>query len=143
MDSYSLTLPLPPSANNYWRTAVIKGKPLVHTTKEAKEYKRMVHFLCLKEGVRKPIVGRVFLDVAYYPGRPKDWERRAKKDPNWDLGIQCMDLDNILKVMIDSLKDVAFGDDKWVHGIYERRYMPDEKGARLEVTIYPLDMHKG
>lgn len=139
MKSYSLSLPLPPSSNNYWRTAVIKSKPIVHVTTEAKEYKRSVGWLVAQAGIRQPIKGRVGIVVRLFPNQPKDWERRAKKDPDgWADGVQCMDLDNCIKVTIDALKNLSFEDDAWIRKIEATRMTPDRPEGRLEITIYSI-----
>jgi crossover junction endodeoxyribonuclease RusA len=52
--------------------------------------------------------------------------------------VQCIDLDNARKVLYDALKDVAFGDDKWVRADSAERMEPDEHGARVVVTITPI-----
>lgn len=140
MDSYKLSLPLPPSSNNYWRTAVIKGKPVVHVSTEAKEYKRSVGWLVCQAGIRTPIKGRVGIIVNMYPNQPKDWERRARRDPEgWADSVLSMDLDNCLKVTLDALKNLAFEDDAWIRKIEAKRMIPDRPEGRLEITIYAID----
>jgi crossover junction endodeoxyribonuclease RusA len=48
--------------------------------------------------------------------------------------VQCLDLDNANKVLLDALKDVAIEDDKWVRRIDSERMEPDGE-ARVVVTI--------
>ena len=115
----SLILPYPISANAYWRSFVPKGwnRAAVHVTPEAKAYKREVGWLCKAAGIRGPIKSKVALSFRLVPAN----------------GV-CMDLDNCLKVAIDSLKDIAFLDDSQVYKITAERHMPDGR-ARLEVVI--------
>ena len=62
----------------------------------------------------------------------------TRLDPQrWDDTVQCLDLDNALKVMLDSLKGIVFEDDKFVHELHGRRAEPDGDG-RLVVTISPM-----
>ncbi len=139
-----LTLPYPISANRYWasRTVTPRGKPAftsTYVTPEAKAYKAQVQKLALVAGVRKPIAGRVRVEFTLYPNRPQDWQKRMRKDgAAWDDTVQCLDLDNAQKVVLDSLKDVVFQDDAWVREIHARRAEPDEFGARLMVVVTPL-----
>ena len=133
----TLTLPYPISANLYWRTFMPRGfkAPVTTISTEAKEYKRAVHRICEEAGIRDPIVGRVAIDVQLYPHRPQDWAKRARKDPaGWDDTVQCLDLDNANKVLLDSLKGVAIEDDKWVRRITAERMVPDGE-ARVVVRI--------
>ncbi|OMG85406.1 endodeoxyribonuclease RusA [Achromobacter xylosoxidans] len=147
-DAYTLTLPYPISANRYWasRTVTPRGKPSftsTYVTKEAQDYKAQVKKLALVAGVRKPIAGRVRVEFTLYPNRPQDWQKRMRKDgAAWDDTVQCLDLDNAQKVVLDSLKDVVFQDDAWVREISARRAEPDEFGARLVAVVTPLAVER-
>lgn len=137
----SLVLPPPISANRYWQHGVA-GKPshvVTFVSKEARVYKNLVRIAAYEQGIRRPMIGRVALEIRVYPHRPLDWEKRARRDPmNWDDTVQCLDLDNALKVLIDALKGIAFKDDTWVRRIVAERMEPDEAGARVVVTIEPI-----
>lgn len=136
-----LTLPYPVSANRYWRSFVPRGhqRAIVTLSDEAKAYKTEVQWLCKQAGVRSPIAGRVAIAVQLYPNRPQDWAKRAAKDPaSWDDTVQCLDLDNANKVLMDALKGIAIDDDKWVRRIVSERMEPDERGARVVVRITPM-----
>jgi crossover junction endodeoxyribonuclease RusA len=133
----TLVLPWPVSANRYWRSFVPRGhqRAIVTLSDEAKAYKQEVGWLAKKAGVRKPITGRVAVDVRLYPMRPADWAKRAAKDPaGWDDTVRCIDLDNARKVLYDALKGVAFEDDRWVRRDSAERMEPDGE-ARVVVTV--------
>lgn len=136
----TLTLPYPISANRYWRTFMPRGfkAPVTVVSAEAKAYKATVCGLVKIAGVKKPIAGRVAVDIRLYPSRPLDWEKRVKREPmTWDDTVQCLDLDNANKVLFDALKGVAIEDDKWVRRITSERMEPDGE-ARVEVRIVPM-----
>lgn len=137
----TLTLPYPVSANRYWQTRVIKPKggkfyqAMTYVSTEAKEFKALVQKLALAAGVRSPIAGRVAIAYTLHPHCPQDAHRRMKRDPmGWEDTVQCMDLDNAQKVLLDSLKGVVIEDDKWVRKISAERGTPVE-GGKLVVTI--------
>lgn len=133
-----LTLPYPLSANRYWQSFVPRGatRALVHLSTEAKAYKREVGKLAQLAGIRKPIAGRVEVSVQLYPHRPQDWQARMRKlGPAWDDSVQCIDVDNANKVLLDALKGVAIEDDAWVRRLVAERMEPDAHGARVVVTI--------
>lgn len=88
-----VTLPLPPSANEYWRAS--KGRGLV-PSREALEYKRKVAS-CLSGFL--PISGPVVCDVRIYLQR--------------DSG----DLSNRLKVLEDACEGLLYLDDKQIRGL--------------------------
>jgi crossover junction endodeoxyribonuclease RusA len=134
-----LTLPYPISANRYWRNVTIPGRTMLVPTREAKDYKEQVGWLCRAAGVKAPIAGRVAITIRLYPARPQDWAKRQRTHgQTWDDSVRCIDLDNANKVLLDSLKGVAIEDDRWVRSLHCDRMEPDEKGARVEMTIAAL-----
>lgn len=134
----TLTLPYPVSANLYWRSYARGGRVVVTVSKEAEAYRARVALLCWQQGIREPILGRVAVRVRLYPQRPLDWAKRARKDPaGWDDSVRCLDVDNAVKVLFDSLKDVAMEDDRWVYRLLSERMEPDGD-ARVVVTIAAL-----
>ncbi|HEV2540220.1 MAG TPA: RusA family crossover junction endodeoxyribonuclease [Frateuria sp.] len=136
-----LVLPYPVSANRYWRSFVPRGgsRAIVCVSDEAKAYKREVAQLAALAGIREPIAGRVRVDIRLFPNRPKDYAKRARKDPDgWADTVQCLDLDNARKVLNDALKGIAFEDDKWIKADSGAICEPDEHGARVVVEITPI-----
>ena len=134
-----LTLPYPVSANRYWATRVvpIKGKPmpLVYVTSEAKAYRGDVAKICAAAGITQPLAGRIAVNVLLFPHRPLDFKTRQRKlGESWDDSVQCLDIDNANKVLLDALKGVAFDDDRWVRKLSSERMEPDGE-ARVVITI--------
>lgn len=144
MNSITLTLPYPISANRYWATRVVSpkggGRPLsmTYVTPEAKEFKAKVVALARAAGVTEPIAGRVQLDIRLYPNRPQNWQKRMRQfGAAWDDTVMCIDLGNAEKVLSDALKDVVMEDDKWIRRIVSERMEPDGE-ARVVVIITAL-----
>jgi crossover junction endodeoxyribonuclease RusA len=95
-----------------------------------------------RAGITAPFAGRVAVDVELYPHRPQDWQRRAKRNPEaWDDDVQCIDLDNANKVLLDSLKGLVFHDDKWVRKLFGERMEPDGE-ARVVVTVTQISAER-
>lgn len=106
---YTLTLPIPPSANRYW---VYTGKR-VATSPEAKAYKQAVLLLAPKNIIH----GRVAVNISVF--------RPAKRG----------DLDNYLKVLLDALEGVLYENDKQITEIHAFRY-DDKENPRVELLAY-------
>lgn len=106
-----LTLPYPPSANRYWRT--VGGRVLVSA--EAREYKRRTGWEALARGAA-PVAGPVMVTLRVY--RPR---RRG-------------DLDNAIKILLDSLCGIAFEDDSQVVELHAFQY-DDPERPRVEVIV--------
>lgn len=131
-----LTLPYPISANRYWATMARGGRAMTYVSKEAKDYRDQVGWICRAAGIAAPIVGRVEIAVQLYPNQPKDWALRQRKHGQaWDDSVMCLDLDNANKVLLDSIKGIVIEDDKWVRKLTAERMVPDEKGARVVLFV--------
>jgi len=131
-----LTLPYPISANRYWRPVRIGNHITIVPTKEAKAYRTEVAWLARAAGHGKPVQGRVAISLRLYPQRPQDWARRAQRDlAGWDDDVRCIDLDNANKVVLDAIKGVVIEDDRWVRRLHAERMEPDERGARVILTV--------
>jgi Holliday junction resolvase RusA-like endonuclease len=118
-----LTLPIPPSANRYWRHAAVKSRKrgfivTTYVSEEAKAYKDALRLALLSKGVR-PMVGAVKLTVRYF--RP----------------MRSGDLGNRLKVVEDMLEGVAYINDNQIAEI-EMFRRTDPARPRLEVDILPI-----
>lgn len=111
MNSVSLTLPYPPSANRYWRS--VRGR--VIKSSDAKAYQIEAGWIAKAAGfdcTDKPVA----ITLRVY--------RPAKRG----------DLDNSLKVLIDSLKGIIFSDDDQVAVIHAERY-EDKHNPRVDVYV--------
>lgn len=136
--TFSLSLPYPVSSNRYWRSFSQKNRATVVLSPEAKAYKEEVGLRAKVAGIRNPIIGRVALKIRLYPTRPEDAEARIRKHgAAWDATVKCIDLDNSLKVLIDSLKGIAYVDDDQVWSINAERMTPDGPG-RVEIEIQEI-----
>jgi crossover junction endodeoxyribonuclease RusA len=146
MNTITLTLPYPISANRYWQTRVMGGKSAggramatTYLSADAKKFKKEVEQLVRAAGVVAPIIGRVQLEIKLYPHRPLDWKTRQRKlGAGWDDGVMCIDLGNAEKVLSDALKDLVMEDDKWIRRIVSERMEPDALPARVVVTVTAL-----
>jgi crossover junction endodeoxyribonuclease RusA len=107
----TITLPMPPSANRYWRSC--RGR--VFVSAEAKAYKALAAQMARDAGM-KPLVGDVVFTVKVY--RPQ----------------KSGDLGNRLKVLEDALEGVAYLNDKQITEQHAYRF-DDRSNPRVEVTI--------
>lgn len=150
MKSITLVLPYPLSANRYWQTRVMGGKSnggramaTTYVSSEAKAYRKQVQACVRAAGIEEPIMGRVQIEIWLYPNRPVDYRTRQRKyGVSWDDTVLCLDLDNVSKVLLDSLKNLAIEDDKFVRRLTSQRMEPDCKPARVVVRITSIDIPK-
>lgn len=118
----NLTLPLPPSANAYWRSVTINGHARVLVSREAREYCKRVAAHALFSDA-KPLKGPVSLTARVF--------RKQRRG----------DLLNFEKVLCDSLEGIAYENDSQI--VEAHFYLGDDKhNPRVEVEIseIPNDM---
>ena len=108
----TLTLPYPPSTNRYWRT--FRGRTYVSS--EATQYKKAVKLLL---GHHEPYDGLVALYVTLHP----------KLTSKGLASKVCMDIDNSIKVCLDSLQGILIVDDKQVRELHAVYGEPVRNGA--------------
>lgn len=113
MSEYKFTLPVPPSANRYWRVANNR----IIVSEDAAEYKATI-FRQLRDC--EPLRGDVAVNFTVF--RP------------WKRG----DLDNYTKVMFDALKGLVWLDDSQVIEIHSFRD-DDKINPRVEFLVYEMD----
>jgi crossover junction endodeoxyribonuclease RusA len=111
-----ITLPLPPTANLYWR--VWRGRAVVST--EARAYKQAAALAAKAQGLRPIIDGEVAVVMRVF--------RPARRG----------DLDNRLKVLLDALRGVAYRDDSQVSALHATQ-AEDAKNPRVEVEVSRVD----
>lgn len=97
-----VTLSYPPSVNRAWRNS--KGK--MYQPAEITQYKRTAGLLAKAAGA-KIIEGAVQVEAILHP--------KTKKDGNASKVL--IDLDNLLKVVLDGFNGVCYRDDKQVQKI--------------------------
>lgn len=109
------TLPYPPSVNNYLR---FSPKGFAYITTQAKQYKQVAKLQALAQGMRPISEGEVSLTIKVF--------RPAKRG----------DIDNVLKVLLDSLNGVAYNDDKQIGELCISRF-EDKENPRVEIFVTP------
>lgn len=114
----SYTLPMPPSANEYWRSFAVKGKVRVVLSAKAKSYKEAVADLAHRLGMKPEVSHGVAVSIKVYRNQASG------------------DLDNRIKVTLDALRGVAFEDDKQVVEIYAQRF-EDKGNGRIVISVTP------
>lgn len=107
-------LPMPPSANEYWRSITIKGKARTVLSAKAKSYKEALADLVKR--LKMPMfTGDVSLTVWVY-----------RNQASGDVG-------NRFKVLEDALNGVAYADDKQIQQQHAYRY--DDRGKGRVVIL--------
>lgn len=109
-----IELPLPPSANRYWRHTCKNGHVVTYVSAEAKAYRTEVWAAWPHD--TEPYAGNVSVTMHFYMTR---------------IG----DLDNRIKVLLDALQGLAYEDDKQVCHLEATRQKG--KPARVMVHIVP------
>lgn len=114
MSELSFEIPVPPSANRYWRVAHNR----IIVTNEAKAYKEKVFYKLrhIFEPLRKDIAINVTVFRKYRRG----------------------DLDNFLKIMLDALEGIVYLNDSQIVEIHAFRD-DDKDNPHVKVLAYELE----
>lgn len=110
----TITLDMPPSSNRYWRI----GNGRIYRSDEASRYKAYVELLCNTAGLQ-PLEGDVSITLCFY--------RQAKRG----------DLDNRVKILLDSLQGHIYHNDSQIAEIHAMR-REDKECPRVEVYFTKL-----
>lgn len=114
--SISLTLPVPPSVNGYWKH---KRNGQTYISEEGQAYKKEVKARCIAQGLTSPLTGRVVVHVKVF--RPRDQG----------------DLDNYFKALFDAIKGYVYVDDRQVYEFHAYKDLDRDK-PRVELVIDEL-----
>lgn len=126
-----ILLPYPPSLNRAYRN--FRGRMVKSVV--ATDYFNAVSAIARKHGLTLH-EGPVSVDVELCPPKPADWEKRKAKDPHAVLQVRRIDLDNALKVCLDSLQGVAYNNDRQITALVVRLGEPVPCGA-MSVVVSP------
>lgn len=128
---YVLTLPVPPSANRWWRHKLHRGKipkldrALTFISREAKQYKEATAVYALSAGVRQPLEGPVAISIWWYR------ERKAG------------DLDKRVGVLLDALEGTVYRNDAQIVALLVFRSDADPTRPRVEVVAQAVGRQLG
>jgi crossover junction endodeoxyribonuclease RusA len=110
------TLPFPPSVNRHVRADFTTGRVLV--SRAWRDYRAVVGKLIMASGLDQPLTGRVSVAIL---ARMPDKRRR--------------DLDNYLKVLLDSLSGIVYVDDSQIDFLSIKREYAEDKVGQLIVEV--------
>ncbi|MEA9438534.1 RusA family crossover junction endodeoxyribonuclease [Aeromonas caviae] len=118
-DSWTVTLPWPPSTNRIWRNVAVKGKPRTLLSQEGRVYRKAAADACLVAKLAgKQIPDRLALRLVVQAP-----DRRAR------------DLDNTVKAVQDALTHAGVWlDDSQIDRLLVERG-PVVKGGMVSVTV--------
>lgn len=100
------------------------------------EYEKLVKWEYKRQCSHIYFTGELEVIINAYFNIPKSWSKSKKLAAlNGEIRPQTKpDVDNISKIILDSLNAVAFDDDKQITDLHIHKYYSNE--PRVEVTIY-------
>lgn len=135
MEEVTIVGPYPISLNAY--TRICNNR--TYRTKAANDFKETFQKLARDAGVLAPIDGFVEVSIIIYPKLTKTATKLAKTDPLYYLKIQCLDVDNCLKVLLDSFNKVIYTDDKKIVNLTIKKGVPYCVEGATHITIKKIN----
>lgn len=123
-----------------------KGRPRVntqtaiaYTPAKTKEYEELVkQYFILKYRRINPLEGRIKIEMKAYFGIPKNTSKKQKEDMlnNHISPTKKPDIDNIVKIILDSLNKLAFKDDNQITKLEVEKLYAEEEKVYIKVEEY-------
>jgi Holliday junction resolvase RusA-like endonuclease len=119
-----LTLPYPPSANNYFRPILIKGQARMGTTNEATKYRRLVKEALDTQWLYQPYTRdqKLKVTIRVYPPSLRG------------------DVTNVPKVLLDVLQGIVYVDDYCIMDMRVFHVNVDKVTPRVFVEIERVEL---
>ncbi len=115
-----------------------KGRPRfargrVFTPATTLQYERLVA-AAAREVISEPITGNVQVDIIAVYQVPKSWAKALQASARrGDIMPTRPDIDNVIKIILDGMNEVAYLDDQQVHMISAEKRYGDL--ARVEIRL--------
>lgn len=123
-----------------------KGRPRVntqtaiaYTPTKTKEYEELVkQYFILKYRRINPLEGRIKIEMKAYFGIPKNTSKKQKEEMinNHISPTKKPDIDNIVKIILDSLNKLAFKDDNQITKLEVEKLYAEEEKVYIKVEEY-------
>ena len=106
-----------------------------YNTKKNTDYENSVRLMYKRQCPNIYFIGEIEVVINAYFEIPKSWSKAKKAAAaNSEIKPQTKpDVDNISKIVLDSLNKIAFDDDKQVTDLHIHKYYSDK--PRVEITI--------
>lgn len=123
-----------------------KGRPRVntqtaiaYTPTKTKDYENLVkQYFILKYRRINPLEGRIKVEIKAYFGIPKNTSKKQKEEMLKDniSPIKKPDIDNIAKIILDALNQLAFKDDNQIVKLDIEKIYSEEEKVYIKIEEY-------
>jgi Holliday junction resolvase RusA-like endonuclease len=137
MRQFSFWVPGEPRAKGRPRTAVIKGRARVYTDAETASYQNLVKLACNQAMAgAEPIAGPVQVVISAHLKPPASGSKKRLQEmlAGARMPTKRPDIENITKVVLDGMNQIAFADDSQVVNLVAAKRWAAEPGVRVWVS---------
>lgn len=142
----SATIPGKPMGEPRARFARVGRFVRTYTTAKSTSYRSLVqHYVgeAMRASRLEPIVGPIVVEIDAFSACPKTQQRKREPTPQRPSTTKP-DVDNVAKIILDSLNGVAWIDDAQVCDVRVRKYIAaQDQPPRVVVRIAPADSTQG
>ena len=125
-----------PQGKGRHRVQVVgKGKIHTYTPDKTANYENLVKIMYLKQGNGERLQGAIKATIAAYYAIPQSWTKKKKEQACKGLIYpqKKPDMDNIAKIILDSLNGIAYEDDKQVVELHLYKQFAEQ--GKVYVTL--------
>lgn len=120
------------------RFSTRNGYATAYTPKKTSDYENLIANEYIRSENYEMFTGSVGIEINAYFSIPKSLSKKKKQqmiDSNI-LPLKKPDIDNIAKIVLDGLNDVAWVDDKQVVSLTTTKYYTHDDRPGLEIIVY-------
>lgn len=101
---------------------------IIYTPSNTKKYERLI-----KSKVKQKVDGAIAIDLECHFKMPK-WSNKKRKEMIGKPTLKTPDVDNIVKIYLDALNQVAYDDDKQVYQISATKVWDTEEYVLARIS---------
>ena len=129
--NFIIEIPGPPLAQK--RPKFARRGKFVQVYSASKKDQDAVRAMVAKLWKNEKIISAVELDIVFYMPIPASWSKKKRMESAGKPHVNTADLDNILKLYLDSINNLVYADDRQIYKIHAQKIY--DENPRTEINV--------
>lgn len=119
------------------RASMRSGHAVVYTPKDTVNYENLVRYTYQSE-IGKRLTGAIEMTVKAYFPIPKSISKKKHEilSNEQEPCLKHKDIDNVCKLLMDSINGIAFDDDRQIYKLVGEKYYSNNPRVEIELSEY-------